>query len=280
MPDVEKVQRSLSRIEAGELREVASRVVGVEWKRAEFASAANMSGVRRGTFTFSRRHDSHTMFAADTRYGHRRERGAWTGSDRKAVAACRQVLRSVKVPGREVAAVDVIAEFGRSAERLTDGKTRLSDPQLLRKLARARRAIDGVPVWSSYAQVGLADDGELGWMEVHWPHVSAPVLSEAHTLRQLVRRGFDPPELPGARAESVEAGVLHSPALGPFMDITPAVRVIYTAEEPAVGRKPVLYLDRHGEPVPEPRQVSDVEPVSRERPKPKQARARRSKSAS
>ena len=276
MPEHDELHRYLSRIEAGELRETASRIAGFELTRAEFGSAANMSGVRKGSFAFSRRHDSHTLFAHDARYGHLRERGAWTGSDRKAVAACRQILRASKVSTAEIAAIEVVSEFGRSAHRLSGKEIQLGEPQLLRKLARAHRAIDGLPVWSSHALVGLAGDGELDWMELHWPQLSSPILKEADILRKLVARGFEPPEVPGARVESVEAGVLHSPAVGFFMDITAAVRVIYSVEEPGVGRKPVLHLDRHGELVPEPRQVRMAEPEPKQRPEPKAARPRRS----
>ena len=50
--------------------------------------------------------------------------------------------------------------------------------------------------------------------------------------------------------ESVEAGIIHSPAMGFVMDVYPAIRVIYSAENPRMGRKLTLYLDAQGASLP------------------------------
>jgi hypothetical protein len=42
------------------------------------------------------------------------------------------------------------------------------------------------------------------------------------------------------------------------MDIGAAIRIIYSGQQPSVGRKSLLYLDRHGNPVTLPR---DIEPA-------------------
>lgn len=269
MPDTTRRHRDLARIEADELTATAARITGFAMKRPEFASVGNVSGVRKGPLHFSRRHDSHTLFASDTRYGHLRKQGAWTGSDKKAVATCRKLLRSLQVPAVEVARIDVISEFGQSAQRQPGGDVHVNEPELLRKLARARRHVQGLPVWSSYTHLGLTADGALGWMELHWPKLPPAVLKEASVLQELVDRKFEAPEVPGARVESIEAGVIHSPAVALFMDIAAAVRVIYSVDSKDIGRKPVLYLDRHGDPISRPRDVPPVDREGEKRPAPR-----------
>jgi hypothetical protein len=103
---------------------------------------------------------------------------------------------------------------------------------------------------------------------LHWPDLPAAVLKEAQILAALVQQGFEPPELPGSRPESAEAGVMHSPAIGFFMDVAAAVRVVYVGEDPNLGRKATLYLDRHGEPVVRPRDIDPAKPATIDRPEP------------
>jgi hypothetical protein len=268
MPDTPS-QPHLSRIVANELVDAASAIAGFKITKRDFASAANISGIRSKTQTFSSRHDSRTLFASDNRYGPAGKAGAWTGENKTAVAACRRVLRAAKVSPKEISAVDVVSEMGQVAERVSGEKFRPHEPTVLRKLARARRAVDGIPVWSSYAKVGLTGKGEVGSLELHWPELPAAVVKEAGVLQALVKRGgFKPPEVADARAETVEAGVIHSPAVGFFMDVVPVVRVIYTAAKSEVGRKPTFHLDRHGRPVVMPRDIEPAkhEPVSRQKP--------------
>ena len=131
--------------------------------------------------------------------------------------------------------------------------------------ARAERRTAGVPVWSSHAVIGLTQRGTIGQLEIHWPNLAPEVLAEAKVLASLVRKGFKPAELRGAEVESVEAGVIHSPAIGFFMDVVPVVRCIYRASETRLGTKPLLYLDRLGEPVSLPRGIEPAAPVEGDR---------------
>src|SRR5262245_10234822 len=271
MPD-NPPQAALSRIATRELVEAGRVIAGFKFARPEFASAANVSGVRTKALTFSRRHDCRTIFASNADYGAQRRAGAWAGSDRIAIAACRRVLRDAKIPPSEIAGVEIQNEMGRTAERLSETEFRLGEATLLRKLARARRAVRGITIWSSYAMVGLTAKGDIGSLEVHWPEVSETIVKEAGVLQQLIKRGFKPPAVEGGRPESVEAGVIHSAAIGFFMDIAAVVRVVYAVNERNVGRKPVLYHDRHGERVANPRSVRLAEPPAIDRPKPTQHR--------
>jgi len=92
---------------------------------------------------------------------------------------------------------------------------------------------------------------------------------EATVLALLLkRRAFQPPELADARPETVQAGIIHSPAVGFFMDVVPVIRVIYSNANPELRRKPTLYLDRHGQTVPMPRDIEQArrEAVTRQKP--------------
>jgi hypothetical protein len=250
---------TLSRLEAPGLIRSASRIAGFDLgKRPTFATAANVSGVRTRTLTFSQRRDSLTIFARDETYGYARKAGAWAGPNRNLVARARKILRAAKVPDAEIRRIKVVSEHGTVAERLKSGEVRVEKPELLRKVARAERRTAGVPVWSSHAVIGLTEKGAIGYLEIHWPHISPAVLAEAKVLASVVKAGFEPEEVRGAEIESVEAGVIHSPAIGFFMDVVPVIRCVYRAKETRLGTKPVLYLNRHGERVSLPR---DIEPA-------------------
>ena len=86
MPERPDTQRHLARTETPQLIQTAADVAGFDLgKRPEFASAANVSGVRNRVFTFSQRRDSRTMFGLDARYGSLGKAGAWRGADRQVV---------------------------------------------------------------------------------------------------------------------------------------------------------------------------------------------------
>jgi hypothetical protein len=266
MPDPPPSHPALSNLEAPDLIKSASRIAGFDLgKRPTFATAANVSGVRTKTLVFSRRRDSLTIFARDETYGYARKAGAWTGPDKDLIAGARKILRAARIPEAEIRRIKVVSERGTVAERLESGEIRVEKPELLRKLARAERRTAGVPVWSSHAVIGLTQKGTIGQLEIHWPNLAAEVLAEAKVLASLVKKGFKPAELRGAEVESVEAGVIHSPAIGFFMDVVPVVRCIYRASETRLGTKPLLYLDRHGEPVSLPRGIEPGTPVEGDR---------------
>jgi hypothetical protein len=105
--------------------------------------------------------------------------------------------------------------------------------------------------------LGLTRERRLGYVQLHWPELSGRALHEAHRLRYLVAHGWEAPPQPGAEVEEVQAGIIHSPAIAFMMDIQPVVRVVYRPAEGLRGQKPVLYLDRHGGPMPLPR-VADT----------------------
>lgn len=275
MPAIDPRQQDLAELQEPALGRTAFEVAGFRFgEDAEFASATTVSGLRAGSLTFSQRHDSLTIFATDSRYGYGRDLGAWTGSERELSSAAATILESAGVDTSEIADVQAVSEFGAAAERLSETEFRMEETELMLKTARARRVIDGIPVWSSYAKIGLTAEGRLGCLELHWPHIPPVIVKEAALLSALVTRGGKPPEVAGTKPESIEVGILHSPAIGFFMDVVAAIRVIYLGEDPAVGRKATQYLDRHGQPVPTPRDIprTEVAPGNRTPPDPEDAR--------
>src|SRR5436190_6517895 len=268
VPDQSPSERVLSTIERPDLIKAAKRIAGFDLgTRPTFAAAANISGVRTRSLVFSQRRDSLTIFARDEDYGHGRKLGTWIGPNKDLVATCRKVLRAAKVPSAEIRRIRVISERGAVAERLATGEVRVERPELLGKVARAERRASGLPVWSSYAVVGLTRDGTIGQLEIHWPHLGPAVLSEAKVLTLIVKRGFRPRDVPGAQVESVESGIIHSPAIGFFIDVVPVIRCIYRAKDDRLGKMPVLYFDRHGEPVSLPRDIEPPPPIGETRPR-------------
>src|SRR5262249_14104639 len=121
--------------------------------------------------------------------------------------------------------------------------------------ARVFRRFEGLPVWSSNMILGLADHRRIGYLQLHWPELPSLVIHEAHVLAHRVLHGWVPPEQPGAQIESIEAGIVHSAAIGFIMDISAVVRVVYRPDSKAMGKKPLYYFDRHGKRISPPRQA-------------------------
>src|SRR5205809_652011 len=104
MADRSGSQRHLSALEAAGLVKTAKRVAGFDLgQRPTFATAANVSGVRTKTLTFSQRRDSLTIFARDEHYGPGGKAGAWIGPNKNLIAVCRRAVRAASIPATEIA---------------------------------------------------------------------------------------------------------------------------------------------------------------------------------
>jgi hypothetical protein len=77
----------------------------------------------------------------------------------------------------------------------------------------------------------------------------------AQRLKKMVESDFKAPERAGVKAESVEAGILHSPAASFVDEQVAAIRVIYASPGSRLGMKPLVYLGADGKPVSVPRQL-------------------------
>jgi hypothetical protein len=253
--------------EAARLRRLAEAVHLPLAREVEFRSEANLVGFRSKEALFSRRNDSRTYFIQDLRP----ERGKemFRGHDEEFIERLREVFRSLEVPAAEIAQSKVLQEQMQEGhpDRETN-KLVVEEAHAGKRWATASRQVEGLPVFSSRALLSLSSDGSIGFLELHWPVIPPDTLREAHQLAYKVREGWRPPALEGARVESMEAGIVHSPAVGFVMDIYPAIRVIYAPSEKGFGKKAVRYLDRNGHEIPLPRQFAapPEQPTGKQRP--------------
>ena len=252
-----KRQNYSEKAETNQVLRLAKKVFGLKLdKIVKSGSKANIIGLKSEHILFSQRIDSRTYFVQDQRYGKSKDFEHFQGSDEEHFKFCYNILEHLDIPPSEIAEKVVLTEQTQvaqvdqatkkiSLEKINEGK----------KFAQLSRQIQDLPVWSSNFVLGLTREKEIGFLQLHWPKIPDHVVTEAHNLSYKVEHGWRPPELKGATVESVQAGIIHSPAVSFFMDIYPVIRVIYSPSEGCMGRKPVLYLDRDGESVPEPRQI-------------------------
>lgn len=253
-----------------QLDDLARNVLKLDLGRApESGAARNLIGLRSDHLVFSHRLDSRTYFVQDNRYGVYNEGGVFQGSDEDFINRSREILRHLGVPENEIARAVVLQEKYQTGK--VDPKTRKVSPGKIqdgRRMADLSRSVEGVPVFSSRVLIGLTRQARIGLLELHWPAIRKEDLSRAKRLQTLIKRGWRAPNLAGARVESVEAGIIHSPAVGFVLDTYPAIRVIYASEDRGLGKKPVRYLDENGRTVPVPRQFEKIDlPPYKTRPR-------------
>jgi hypothetical protein len=243
--------------ELNELRQIAEEVFGIKFdKITHRGSEANLVGIRSEHMLVSRRLDSRTYFVQDSRYGTSLESGVFHGSDEEYCERCRGILKGIGVSLSEIGKEVVVTEQTQVAR--IDNKTKTVHKEEVQKgkqFAQLSRAVEKLPVWSSGTVLGLTREKTIGYLQLHWPELPTHVVDEAHRLAYKVGHDWKTPEQFGAGVEAVEAGIVHSPAIGFLMDIFAAIRVIYKPKDPRYGQKPVYFYDRHGKPVSTPRQV-------------------------
>ena len=247
-PEAEKTDDT-DKGEFDELQAQAAKL-GFNLREAESRADAFGVGLRTKEALFSRRVNSRTWFAQDTRH----KGSPFAGSDEELQQRARRVLGELGIRQEEVARATVLQEWLQGAPR-GEGKSEPAAPQKGRRMALLERQVGGLPVFDSHLKLSLGKDGGIELMELHWPELPAAAIREARRLAFKARNGFRPPELANATPESVEAGILHSSAYGSFLEVQPVIRVIYKPAGKVTGKKPVLYLDRDGKPAPAPRQI-------------------------
>ena len=197
---------------------------------------------------FAQRLDCRTYFVQHQRYEYDQP---FQGADEEQFAFSRERLERLGISREEIADEAILREFGQAAQ-IDPDTNKVIKLEQVRELGNSlyvTRKVKGLPVWSSHFRMGLTAERNIGFLELHWPIIPDAVLREAQRLDYKVRNGWVAPEVKAAELESVEAGIVHTPAVGYFFDIHAAVRVIYRALDRKIGRKPMYHLDRHGEPV-------------------------------
>lgn len=254
--------------ELDRLNGLATDVLKLDLGKVERRGAdKNMVGMRSQHVLVSKRLDSRTYFIQDDRYQADKGAGVFRGSDEELIRLSHQVMREMAIPTNEIAKSVVMTENLQTARYDPDSKVFVpGQVHSGKRFVEVSRVVNDVPVFSSRALIGLKQDKSVGFLEVHWPQLSDTTLREARRLQDIVRKEWRPPPQKDAVVESVEAGIIHSPALGFVMDIYPAIRVIYAPEDKTIGRKGVLYLDENGKSVPVPRTFEKLdEPPTKER---------------
>jgi hypothetical protein len=245
--------------EVASLRRAASETLRVPLEQAEFRSEANLVGFRSKEVLLSRRTDSRTYFVQDLRKKGEGERKYFRGSDEQILGRLHEIFKGLEVPDKEIVRERVLQE--QTQEGRLDhatAKLMMEEQRAGQRWATAAREVEGLPVYSSRALLGLGAEGETEYLELHWPSIPAETLAEAHRLQYRVREGWKAPAVLGAHMESAEAGIVHSPAVGFVMDVHPVIRVVYAPDEKKYGKKAVRYLDRNGRDVPLPRQFGTL----------------------
>jgi hypothetical protein len=131
----------------------------------------------------------------------------------------------------------------------------VSPPRKDRRSLIVRRVVGGIPVLNSRLALDLDADGKITDLEVSWPVIEPKVLEEARRLQKIAAAEYKAPERKGARVESVQVAILHSPGAAFVEDQVAAIQVIYAPTDSRLGMKPVAYLDVEGRPVRIPRQM-------------------------
>jgi len=263
------MERERDDSETARLRELADRLGLNVGAPRRTGVEGNTAGIETEDLLFSRRLDSRTFFVQNRRFGVSKEGGgSFEGPDDELLGVARDVMERLELPVEEIAETSLLTEQAQEGEVDQDtGKLRLEDAYVGKRLVLVTRQVEKLPVWSSSVTLGVIWDRSIGFLQAHWPEIPREVVDRAHKLQSLATQDWRPPERPGAKVESVEAGIIHSPAVGFVMDFAAAIRVIYAPTDASFGKKPVLYVDEGGNDVPIPRVFEKFEePILEARP--------------
>jgi hypothetical protein len=212
----------------------------------------NVLSVTTEEVCFAQRLDCRTYFVEHQGYGHDAPTGVFRGPDEDQLGYARTLLQRLAISDQEIASEEVLREFGQAAQvdPYTHEVISVEAAKELRTMVHLTRHVGGTPVWSSHLKMGLTAKRTIGFLELHWPVIPDVVIAEAQRLAFKVSNEWAVPEQAAAELESAEAGIVHTPAVGYFFDVHPAIRVVYRSLDTTIGRKPTYYFDRHGDVVP------------------------------
>jgi len=235
--------------ELQDLEKTARTTFGISFDTTPIPEASyNMIGLRSKSILFSRRLDSRTYFVQDQRYGLGKPDGVFRGDSAEQIKLAREIMDKVGARHDEIHREPVLAEkLGVGHIDPKTGAVHTEKVEEGRKVVSMSRQTGGLPVWSSSLLLGLTANKGVGFLQLHWPEIPELVVQEAHRLAYKVKNGWQPPEHRGSKVELVEAGVVHLPAVGFFMDIQAAIRVIYAPLCQVHSGRALVYLNRHGQ---------------------------------
>jgi hypothetical protein len=243
------------------LNELGTKVFGIRWGEKTVAvSDRGFQVVTDGVTTLSYRPTGNAYFLQRKGKEHAFEGRGFHGSAAELTARGERLLAGLGIDKREIAKLQVLEEFVTTGQvRPGSKQMTIEKPQSDRLSLVGFRAVEGIPVWNSRLKLDLDEAGSIAALELSWPKIEPKVMEMALRLKSLTASGFKAPGRAGARVESVEAGILHSPAASFVDEQVAAVRVVYASTNPRLGMKAMIYLGADGQPVPVPRQL-DVRP--------------------
>ena len=256
--------------DAARLKNIGTKVFGIKWSGKLIAvSDRGFQAITDGATTISYRPAGNAYFVQTGKAG-LSGKSAFRGTDEQLIARGKAILTGLGIDRKEIADTKILQQY------VTEGmmnpathKLEVNPPRKDRRSLIVTRTVGGVPVLNSRLALDLDGDGKIAALELSWPQIEPKVLEEAGRLQKMAAAEFKAPERKGARVESVQAGILHSPAASFVEDQVAAIRVIYAPTDPNVGMKPVVYLGMDGRPVAIPRQmIAKVEVPTGGRPVP------------
>jgi hypothetical protein len=252
--DLPKAERLPARAEA-RLRNIGTKVFGIKWgEKLVAVSDHGFQAITDGTTTISYRPAGNAYFVQTGKA--RTGRNAFRGADEELIERGRAMLERLGIERSEIADTKILQHYVTEGVMNPDThQLDVKEPRKDRRSLIVRRVVGGVPILNSRLALDLDGDGQIAALELSWPRIEPKVLEEARRLQRLAKADFKAPERKGARIESVEVGILHSPGASFVEDQVAAIRVIYAPDDSKLGMKPVAYLDMHGRPVAIPRQM-------------------------
>lgn len=257
----------LSKEQVKALSDLGTKAFGIKWSGPLVGgSDKNVHAVSDGTTTLTTRKGSRTFIINNKKLTESLGQLDYAGKDEALQRIGMRALQNAGANLREIAEVRVLQQITQSAlSNPKSGELKLQPAKLSLRTLMITRQIEGIPVISSRTVLNVDRTGQPAFMELSWPDISPEVLDKAQRLRKLAAHSYDAPRVEGAKVESVQAVILHSPAIGFYDDSTAAIRVIYRADSPTTGKLAVRYLDETGKDVSIPRQIETPreEPVKR-----------------
>jgi hypothetical protein len=261
--------KELTAEEARRIEAVGTKVFGVKWgEKPTAVSARGFQVFTDGVTTLSYRPTGNAYFLKKKGKAYPSGNGAFEGSNEQLIARGKAILAQLGVDSSEIAETQVLQQFVTAGSiDPTTRQAKIETPLKDRRNLLVTRVIRNLPVWSSRLNLDLDAEGGIASLELSWPAIEPKVREAAIGLKKIVDADYKAPERQGARIESTQAGILHSPAASFIDEQVAAIRVIYASADPRFGKKPVLYLGADGKPVAMPRQLeSKAEPPLPARP--------------
>ena len=167
-------------------KQVAAESLGLKLEGSVDAGHKdNFSGLRTENITFTQRLDSRTYIAYDNRFSDTAKTGVYKEADEALLKRSHELLERLKIPVAEIAAEKVVTEKTQVGERdAKTGKFKMEAIEPGKKWALTSRQVNGIPVFSSRATIALAPNGEIGFLEVHWPEIPAKIRKELARARR------------------------------------------------------------------------------------------------